>query len=44
VRKVGEVEIVQGVAAGDLVITEGLQRIGPGSAVNVMSPDKEMKK
>ena len=36
VRKVGEVEISQGVAAGDLVVTEGLQRIGPGSAVTVM--------
>ena len=36
VRKVGEVEISQGVTAGDLVVTEGLQRIGPGSAVTVM--------
>lgn len=36
VRKVGEVEIVKGVAAGDQVITEGTQRIGPGSTVTVM--------
>ena len=35
-RRVGEVEIRSGVAAGDLVVTEGTQRIGPGSAVNVM--------
>jgi len=32
-RKVGEVEIVKGVAGGDLVVTEGTQKIGPGSAV-----------
>jgi len=32
-RKVGEVEIVKGLAAGDLVVTEGTQKIGPGSAV-----------
>ena len=36
IRKVGEVEIVSGVAAGDRVVTEGTQRIGPGSAVTVM--------
>ena len=35
-RRVGEVEIRSGVAAGDMVVTEGSQRIGPGSAVNVM--------
>jgi membrane fusion protein (multidrug efflux system) len=32
-RKVGEVEIVKGLAAGDLVVTEGTQKIGPGSSV-----------
>jgi membrane fusion protein (multidrug efflux system) len=32
-RKVGEVEIVDGVAAGELVVTEGNQKIGPGAAV-----------
>ena len=37
VRRLGEVEIRSGVAAGDLVVTEGTQRIGPGSAVTVMS-------
>ncbi len=41
-RKVGEVEIVKGIAAGDLVITEGNQRVGPGSAVLLM--DKDSKK
>jgi membrane fusion protein (multidrug efflux system) len=35
-RKVGEVEIRSGLNAGDLVVTEGTQRIGPGSAVNVV--------
>jgi len=35
-RKVGEVEIRTGISAGDLVVTEGTQRIGPGSAVNVV--------
>jgi membrane fusion protein (multidrug efflux system) len=35
-NKVGEVEIVKGIAAGDLVVTEGTQRIGPGSPVTVM--------
>jgi len=35
-RKVGEVEIVKGIAPGDLVVTEGNQRIGPGSPVMVM--------
>jgi len=33
VRKVGEVEIVKGLAGGDLVVTEGSQKIGPGSPV-----------
>lgn len=47
VRKVGEVEIAKGITAGDLVVTEGVQRLGPGSAVNVMqkpaaaAPDKK---
>ncbi|MDA0225791.1 MAG: efflux RND transporter periplasmic adaptor subunit [Proteobacteria bacterium] len=35
-RKVGEVEVVKGIAAGDLVVTEGAERIRPGSAVAVM--------
>jgi len=42
VRKVGEVEIVKGLAAGDLVVTEGTQKVGPGSAVMLMK--NEMKK
>ena len=36
IRKVGEVEVVNGISAGDLVVTEGSQRIGPGAAVQVM--------
>lgn len=36
VRKVGEVEITEGLAAGDLVVTDGNQKIGPGSPVTVM--------
>lgn len=36
VRKVGEVEITEGLAGGDLVVTEGNHKIGPGSPVNVM--------
>ena len=42
VRKVGEVEIVKGLAAGDLVVTEGTQKVGPGSSVSLMK--NEMKK
>jgi len=38
-RKVGEVEILDGVAAGDLVVTEGTQKIGPGAAVVLMGAD-----
>jgi membrane fusion protein (multidrug efflux system) len=37
VRKVGEVEIVSGLAAGDLVVTEGSQRLGPGVPVSIMA-------
>lgn len=35
-RRQGEVEIASGIAAGDLVVTEGVQKIGPGSPVMVM--------
>ena len=35
-RKVGEVEITKGLAAGDMVVTEGTQKIGPGAPVTVM--------
>jgi len=35
-RKVGEVEIANGLAASDMVVTEGNQRIGPGSPVTVL--------
>jgi membrane fusion protein (multidrug efflux system) len=35
-RRIGEVEIRNGISAGDMVVTEGTQRIGPGSAVSLM--------
>ena len=35
-RRVGEVEIIKGIAAGDLVVTEGTQRIGPGAPVTII--------
>jgi membrane fusion protein (multidrug efflux system) len=41
-RKVGAVEIVKGLAAGDLVVTEGTQKVGPGSAVSFLKD--ELKK
>ena len=31
-RKVGEVEIMKGIAAGDVIVTEGTQRLAPGHA------------
>jgi len=39
-RKVGEVEVLQGIAGGDLVVTEGTQRLAPGVAVTVMPNQK----
>jgi membrane fusion protein (multidrug efflux system) len=41
-RKVGEVEIVKGIAGGDLVVTEGTQKIGPGSSV-ILSKEEPKK-
>ena len=35
-RKVGEVEIEKGIAAGDLVVTDGTQKIGPGAPVTLL--------
>ncbi len=40
-RRVGEVEILKGVAAGDVVVTEGTQRIAPGSAVSIIPDPKK---
>ena len=42
VRKVGEVEIVKGLTEGELVVTEGTQKVGPGSAVTLIK--NELKK
>lgn len=36
VRTVGEVEILKGINAGDLIVTEGAERIRPGSSVSVL--------
>ncbi len=38
-RKVGEVEIVKGLSGGDMVITEGTQRLAPGMAVTLMGAE-----
>ncbi|MCC6758908.1 MAG: efflux RND transporter periplasmic adaptor subunit, partial [Candidatus Omnitrophica bacterium] len=35
IRMVGKVEIIEGVAAGENVIVEGFQKIGPGSLVSI---------
>lgn len=35
-RKVGEVEITKGVVAGELVVTEGTQRLVPGMQVSII--------
>jgi membrane fusion protein (multidrug efflux system) len=43
VRKVGEVEVLSGLAAGDQVVTDGTLRIFPGAAVTVMG-DKPPEK
>jgi membrane fusion protein (multidrug efflux system) len=43
-RKVGEVEIVKGIAEGELVITEGTQKIGPGSSVLLLQHKDSLKK
>ena len=39
-RKVGEVEIMKGVAAGDIVVTEGTQRLAPGMQVSIIPSAK----
>jgi membrane fusion protein (multidrug efflux system) len=40
-RKVGEVEILKGISSGEMVITEGTQRIGTGSPVSIMTNPKK---
>ena len=37
-RRVGNVQIVQGLAAGDLVVTEGTQKLRDGASVSVTEP------
>ena len=35
VRLAGKAEIVEGLSEGENVITEGFQKVGPGSPVNI---------
>jgi membrane fusion protein (multidrug efflux system) len=39
-RRVGEVEIMKGLAGGDLVVTEGTQRLVPGMQVSIIPTTK----
>ena len=39
-RKVGEVEIMKGLAGGDVVVTEGTQRLAPGMQVSIIPSAK----
>jgi len=39
-RKVGEVEIMKGLAGGDVVVTEGAQRLSPGMQVSIIPSAK----
>jgi membrane fusion protein, multidrug efflux system len=39
-RKVGEVEIMKGVAAGEMIVTEGTQRLVPGMQVSIIPSAK----
>ena len=39
-RRVGEVEIMKGLAAGDVVVTEGTQRLAPGMMVSIIPSAK----
>lgn len=41
IRLAGKAEIIEGLSAGDIVITEGHQKIGPGSPVNVKNSSEE---
>ncbi len=43
VRLPGKVEVLSGVAAGEQVVVEGLQKIAPGSKVKVASPNDEKR-
>jgi len=38
-RRVGEVQVLDGLSAGELVVTEGTQKLRPGAAVAVQSGD-----
>ncbi len=35
-RRVGEVQVLDGLSAGDVVVTEGTQKLRPGSAVSIV--------
>jgi membrane fusion protein (multidrug efflux system) len=37
-RRVGDVQVVEGLAEGELVVTEGTQKLRDGAAVNLQTP------
>jgi membrane fusion protein (multidrug efflux system) len=39
-RKGGEVEVLKGLAGGDMVVTDGTQRLSPGASVTLMGAKK----
>jgi membrane fusion protein, multidrug efflux system len=39
-RRVGAVEVLEGLVEGDLVVTEGIMDLRPGGRVNVINRDK----
>ena len=41
VRLVGEIEVLEGLSAGDKVIIEGLQKVVPGAPVRIAPPERE---
>lgn len=43
VRSPGNVEILEGVKPGEMVIIEGLQKIGPGAPVRLAPPEEKAK-
>ena len=44
IRFDGMIEVTEGLVDGDLVITEGFQKIGPGSLVDPISPEQAANK
>ena len=38
-RRVGDVQVVEGLASGDLIVTEGTQKLRDGAAVSLQTPE-----